>query len=68
MQAHFKHLHSKIFFNDIKNFLIQWVLTHAITLWKFESPLGLQLPKLELTWKCGSVGVYSLTLSHTHKA
>jgi hypothetical protein len=28
-------------------------LTRAIALWKFGSPLGLQLPKWELTWECG---------------
>ncbi len=27
-------------------------MTLAISLWKFESPLGLQFPKWELTWEC----------------
>ncbi len=49
-------------FNDIKNSSIQWVLTPAITLWRFESPLGFQLPKWKLTWECG---VHSLTFSYT---
>ncbi len=38
--------------NGIRNSSIQWVLTPTITLWKFRSPLGLQLPKWELTWEC----------------
>jgi len=45
---------SILFSNDIKNFLIQWVLTFAITLWKFGSSLGFQLPKWEFTWECDS--------------
>jgi hypothetical protein len=40
--------------NFIRNFSIQWVLTLEITLWKFRSPLGLQLPKGEPTWECVS--------------
>jgi hypothetical protein len=43
---------SKVFSNGIRIFLIQWVLTHAIVLWKFESPLKLQLPKWEPIWEC----------------
>jgi hypothetical protein len=39
--------------NDIRNFSIQWMLTLEITLWRFKSPLGFQLPKLEFTWECG---------------
>jgi hypothetical protein len=39
--------------NDIRNFSIQWVLTLVIALWKFRSPLELQLSKWELTWECG---------------
>jgi hypothetical protein len=47
------------FFNDIKNFLRRWVLTPAIVLWRFKSPLGFQLP----TWSSlGSVKVHFLTL------
>jgi hypothetical protein len=41
--------------NDISNSSIEWVLTVAITLWRFGNPLGLQLPKWEFTWtrECG---------------
>ncbi len=39
--------------NDIRNFSMQWVLTPIIAFWKFENPLGLQLWKWQLTWKCG---------------
>jgi hypothetical protein len=38
--------------NDIRNSLIQWVSTPAITLWRLKSPLRLQLPKWEFTWEC----------------
>jgi hypothetical protein len=38
--------------NDISKFIIQWVLTPEISLWRFKSPLGLQLPKWEFTWEC----------------
>jgi hypothetical protein len=38
--------------NDIKNSLSPWVLTLAIVLWRFRSPLGLQLPTWEFTWEC----------------
>jgi len=62
MWAHFRHLRSKRFFNDISNSLIQWILTPAIMLWRFKSPLALQLPKWVFTWECG---VHSFTLSHT---
>jgi hypothetical protein len=48
--------------NDIRNFSIQWILTPTITLWRFGSPLGLQLPKWELTWECG--GSFPHTLLH----
>ncbi len=48
--------------NDIRFFLIQWVLTLAIALWRFGTPLGLQLPKWEFTWKCG--GSFSHILPH----
>jgi hypothetical protein len=53
------------FFNDVKNLTIQWVLTPAIILWKFESPLGLQLPKWELTWECE--GSFPHILLHTRE-
>jgi hypothetical protein len=46
--------------NDIRNFLIQLVLTPAIALW---SPSWLQLPKWELTWECG--GSFPHTLPHS---
>jgi hypothetical protein len=52
-------------FNDIRNVSIQWVLTLEIALWKFESPLGLQLPKWEFTWECE--GSFSHTLLHSQK-
>jgi len=45
--------------NDIRNISIQCVLTRKIVLWKFKSPLGLQLPKWEFTWECES------SFSHT---
>ncbi len=48
--------------HDIRNFSIQWVFTLTIVLWIFESPLGLQLSKWELTWECR---VHSLTHSYT---
>jgi hypothetical protein len=40
------------FFNDMKNFPIQWVLTLAIVLWKIRSPSRLQFPKWAFTWMC----------------
>jgi hypothetical protein len=48
--------------NDIRNFFIQWVLTLAITFWKFKNPWRLQLLKWDIIWECG---VHSLTLSYT---
>jgi hypothetical protein len=45
---------------------MQSVLTSAIALWKFRSPLGLQLPKWELTWECESSSSHSLTLLLAH--
>jgi len=45
-------IYVSIFFNDINNSSIQWVLAPAIALWRFRSPLGLQLPKWEFTWEC----------------
>ncbi len=51
--------------NDIRNFLIQWVLTPTIALWRFKSPLQLQLPKWEFIGECG---VHSFTLSHIPKS
>jgi hypothetical protein len=59
MRAHFRHLRFNTFSNDINKFSIWWVFTPTIALWKFESPLGFQLPKWEFTW---SVRVHSLTL------
>jgi len=47
---------------DIINSLIQWVLTLVIIFWKFGSPLGLQLPKWELTWEWGFIPSHSLAL------
>ncbi len=41
------------------------VLILAITLWKFESPLGFQLPKWEFTWECE--GSFPHTLLHCQK-
>jgi len=38
--------------NDIRNPIIQWVLTPEIVLWKFESLVRLQFPKWELIWEC----------------
>jgi hypothetical protein len=49
--------------NGIKNFSIQWILTFEIILWKFKSPLGLQLPKWEPTLKC--VGSFPHTFLHS---
>jgi hypothetical protein len=51
--------------NDINIFLIQWVLTLAIALWRFKSPLGLQLPKWEFTWECR--GSFPHTLMHSQE-
>ncbi len=48
--------------HDINSFSIQWFLTPAIALWRFGSPLGLQLPKWELIWECG--GSFPHTLLH----
>ncbi len=42
--------------NGIRNFSIQWVLSLQITLYRFESPLGFQLPKWESIWEC--VGLF----------
>jgi hypothetical protein len=55
------------FFNDIRNFLIQWVLALAIALWRFGSPLGLQLPKWELTWDYGGSFLHNLLHSREHE-
>ncbi len=51
------------FSNDIMNYSIPWILTFQIALWRFKSPLGLQLPKWELTWEC--VGLFPNTLFHS---
>jgi hypothetical protein len=53
--------------NDIKNFLIEWVLTPTISLWKFESPLGFQLLKWELIWECGGSFLHNLLHSWEHE-
>ncbi len=49
--------------NDIKNFLIQWVLTPTIDFWRFGSPSRLQLPKWEFTWECE--GSFLCTFLHS---
>jgi hypothetical protein len=41
---------------------MQGLLTSAIALWRFGTPLGLQLPKWKLTWECESSSSHSLTL------
>ncbi len=43
----------------------KWVLSLAISLWRFESPSRFQLLKWEFTWECG---VHSLTLSYTPRS
>jgi len=40
------------FFNGIKKFLIQWVLTSEIPFWRLWTPWGFQLPKWKSTWEC----------------
>jgi len=40
-------------------------LAPAITLWRFESPSELQLPRWELTWECG--GSFPHTLPHSQE-
>ncbi len=67
MRAHFRHLCSKSFFNDIKNSSIQWVLTFVIVLWRFRSPLRLQLPKWEPIWECGCSFLCILLHSREHE-
>jgi hypothetical protein len=49
------------FSNDIRNVSSHWVFTHAIALWRFESPLSLHLPSQSCL---GSARVHSLTLSY----
>jgi len=49
--------------NNIRIISIQWVLTLVIGLCRFESPLGVQLPKWELTWEGG--GSFPHTLPHS---
>jgi hypothetical protein len=51
------------YFQWYKDSPIQWVLTLAITLWKFGNPPRLQLPKWELTWECECS--FSRTLLHS---
>jgi hypothetical protein len=53
--------------NDIKNSLIPWVLTPAITLWRFKSPSGLQLPRWELNWECGGSSPHTFLHSREHE-
>jgi hypothetical protein len=50
-------------FNDITNASIQWILTPTISLSKFKSPPGLQLPKWEFPWECE--GSFPHTLLHS---
>jgi hypothetical protein len=53
----------RAFSNDIKNSPIQWSLTPAIILWRFNSPSGFQFPTLERTWECECS--FSHTLLHS---
>jgi hypothetical protein len=53
--------------NDIRNFLIQWVLTLVITLWRFESPLGFQFLKWGIIWECGGSFPHTLLHSQEHE-
>jgi hypothetical protein len=52
MQSHFKHLRFNIFLMILRTFLIHWVLTLAIILWRFGSPLRFQIPKWKFPWEC----------------
>jgi hypothetical protein len=42
-------------------------LTPVIVFWRFESPLGLQLPKWEPTWECVSSFFHTFPHSQEHK-
>ncbi len=57
------NIYTSIFSNDIKNSSMQGVLISIIILWRFESPLGLQLPQWEFIWECESSSSHSLTFS-----
>jgi hypothetical protein len=48
-------------------FSIQWVLTLVISLWRFESLLGLQLPKWKFIWECGGSFFHILLHSWEHE-
>jgi hypothetical protein len=47
--------------------LIQWVLTPVNALWRFGSPLGLQLPRWEFTWECEGSFLHTLLHSQKHE-
>ncbi len=53
--------------NDIRNSSIQWVLTLAISIWRFENPSGLRLPKWGLTWECEGSFPHILLHSWEHE-
>jgi hypothetical protein len=55
------------FFNDLRNFSIQWVLTPTITLWRFGNPLGFQLSRWEFIWECGGSFFHALLHSREHE-
>jgi hypothetical protein len=50
-----------------RNASIQWVLTPAIALWRFESPPGFQLPKWEFPWECEGWFPHILLHSREHE-
>jgi hypothetical protein len=50
-----------------KKIFNQWILSLAITLWKFESSLGLQLPKWEFIWECGGSFPHTFLHSQEHE-
>jgi hypothetical protein len=54
-------------FNGIRDSSIQWVLIPTIVLGIFKNPLGLQLPKWELTWECGGSFLHILPHSQEHE-
>jgi len=51
----------------MKNSLSHWVLTLAIILWTFESPLGLQFPTWEFIWECEGSFPHTLLHSRGHE-
>ncbi len=67
MRAHLRHQCFKSFFNGIKKFSIQWILTFAISFWKFGSPSKLQLTKWELTWEYEGSFLHTILHSHEHE-